>query len=283
MYKRVWINILLFIVIIILLIIILSEKNKIGEKASSLSIIDPNSISTIQIQRKNLSSILFNKIDDKWKINSPVQIQANPIRIKSILNILTAESHKKLNLNEIDITQFDLRSPKVILKLDQNNFHFGTTNPIDQRRYVLFDETIHLIDDYLFSQLMVNVYFFADNKLLADNEDIKSIDFPDYKIYKNNGQWVSTKKDYDEEKIKNIVMTWENLIAAKVEEYQLNDGSYKKDCAYRKSCNPAISIETSSGEKISFSIEKEKPNLILGREPIYVQYIIMPDDVIQMF
>ena len=66
MYKRVWINILLFIVIIVLLIIILSEKNKIGEKASSLSIIDPNSISTIQIQRKNLSSILLNKIDDKF-------------------------------------------------------------------------------------------------------------------------------------------------------------------------------------------------------------------------
>lgn len=283
MNKRIWINILLLIVIILLSKIIFFDKEDIESQKSSLSTIDPNNISKIEVQRKNLETLSFSKSNDKWKINSPIQIQANPIRIKSILNILTTKSYKKLNLNEIDIAQFDLRSPKIILMLDQNKFLFGTTNPIDQKRYVLFDETIHLIDDYLFAQLMVNVYFFAEKKLLPDNKKIKSIHFPDYKIYKNNGQWVSTKKDYDDKKIKNIIKIWENAVAFRVEEYQPKNDSYEKDCDYNRSCSPSISIKTLSGEIISFSIEKEKPNLILARESIYTQYAISTDDAMQMF
>ena len=66
---------------------------------------------------------------------------------------------------------------------------FGTTHPIDQKRYVLFNETIHLIDDYLFHQLMVNVYFFADVKLLANDLDIISIVSKKNKLQKNNNRW----------------------------------------------------------------------------------------------
>ena len=283
MNKRIWVNILLLIFVILLSIIILSDKDNIESQTSSLSTLDPNTISTIEIQRKNLETLSFNKSDDKWEIISPVQIQANLIRIASILNILRTKSYKEIKLNDVDIAQFDLRDPKVILKLDQNNFQFGTTNPIDQKRYVLFDETIHLIDDYLFAQLMVNVYFFAENKLLPDDKKIASINFPDNKIYKNNNQWVSTKKDYDDKKIKNIIKTWENAIAIKVDKYQINGGSSEKDCDYNELCSAAISIKTLSDEIISFSIEKEKPNLILARESVHIQYTISADDARQMF
>ncbi len=283
MNKRIWVNILLLIFVILLSIIILSDKDNIESQTSSLSTLDPNTISTIEIQRKNLETLSFNKSNDKWEIISPVQIQANLIRIASILNILRTKSYKEIKLNDVDIAQFDLRDPKVILKLDQNNFQFGTTNPIDQKRYVLFDETIHLIDDYLFAQLMVNVYFFAENKLLPDDKKIASINFPDNKIYKNNNQWVSTKKDYDDKKIKNIIKTWENAIAIKVDKYQINGGSSEKDCDYNELCSAAISIKTLSDEIISFSIEKEKPNLILARESVHIQYTISADDARQMF
>ena len=283
MNKRIWVNILLLIFVILLSIIILSDIDNIESQTSSLSTLDPNTISTIEIQRKNLETLAFNKSNDKWEIISPVQIQANLIRIASILNILRTKSYKEIKLNDIDIAQFDLRDPKVILKLDQNNFQFGTTNPIDQKRYVLFNETIHLIDDYLFAQLMVSVYFFSENKLLPDDKKIVSIQFPDYKIYKNNGQWISTKKDDDDEKLKNIIKTWENAIAVTVDKYQLNSGSSEEDCYSSKSCNPTISVETLSGEIFSFSIEKEKPNLILGKELSGIQYKIADDDAIQMF
>ena len=283
MNKRIWVNIFLFVVVILLSIIILSENDKIKKEQPSLSAISPDSILKIEIIKKNRETLFFNKYDGEWKVDEPLRFRVNPIRIKSILDILKTKSYKKLNLNNVDIDQFDLKDPKLILKLDNNIFSFGTSNPIDQTRYILFNKTVYLIDDYLFAQLMVNAYFFSEKKLFPDEKKIVSIKFPDYKIYKNNDQWISTKKDYDDNKIKNIIKTWENVVAVTVSKYQLNQNSIEEDCGYSKSCNLIISIEISSGEIIHFSIEKEKPNLILGREHIGIQYTIMADDATQMF
>ena len=90
-------------------------------------------------------------------------------------------------------------------------------------------------------------------------------------------------KNINISEIKNIIKTWENVVAVTVSKYQLNQNSIEEDCGYSKSCNLIISIEISSGEIIHFSIEKEKPNLILGREHIGIQYTIMADDATQMF
>ena len=125
--------------------------------------------------------------------------------------------------------------------------------------------------------------FSTTSKSGYNDKNIVSIKFPDHKIYKNNGKWISTKNDYDDDKIKNIIKAWENVVAVTVNKYQLNQNSIEEDCDYSKSCSPIISIETSSGEIIYFSIEKENPNLILGREQIGIQYTIMADDATQMF
>ena len=283
MNKRIWVNIFLFVVVILLSVIILSENNKIKKAQPSLSTISPDSILKIEIIKKNHETLSFNKHDSEWKVDEPLKFRVNPLRIKSILNILKTKPHKKFNLNNVDIDQFDLKDPKLILKLDNNIFSFGTSNPIDQTRYILFNKAVYLIDDYLFAQLMVSAYFFSEKKLLSNDKNIVSIKFPDHKIYKSNGKWISTKKDYDDDKIKNIIKAWENVVAVTVNKYQLNQNSIKEDCGYSKSCGPIISIETSSGEIIYFSIEKENPNLILGREQIGIQYTIMADDATQMF
>jgi len=267
--KRIWINIFLFVVVILLSIIILSEKDKIEEELPSLSTIDPNNISKIEVLRKNLETLSFSKNEDEWKIDSPLQFQANSARIKSILNILTTKSYKTFNLN--DISQFDLRSPRVILKLDKDNFSFGTTNPIDQKRYILFNETVHLIDDYLFPQLMVNAFFFVDTKLLPKNIDISSIEFPDNKFQKDNDKWVSSTNKYNEEEIIKIVSKWDKAIAVSVSEYKKGEDE------------GMVSVQALSGEKINFIIVKTGPYLILGREDIGIQYTLGGDDAIQMF
>tara|TARA_B100000029_G_scaffold237403_1_gene234477 strand:- start:1627 stop:2442 length:816 start_codon:yes stop_codon:yes gene_type:complete len=271
MNQRIWINILLCFVVFLLSIFTIFDNENIKEDPSFLSTIDPNKISKIEIERKNLESLSFSKKNGEWEINSPLKIQANSKRIKSILNLLTTKSYKKLNLNEVDIAQFNLRSPEVILKLDQNNFLFGTTHPIDQKRYVLFNEIIHLIDDYLFHQLMVNVYFFADVKLLPKNLDIISIVSQKNKLQKNNNKWTSSVKKYNEEKIISIVSKWENAIALSVGEYKENENL------------ETISIHALSGEKIDFTIMENESYLILGRKDIGIQYTLSRDDAMEMF
>ena len=177
----------------------------------------------------------------------------------------------KITDYKVDIEKFELRSPKVILRLDENEFLFGTTNPIDQKRYIIFDKTMHLIDDYLFPQLMVNVFFFAEAKLLPKGINIISIDFPNNKLEKRNDSWVSSIDKYNEEKIISIVNKWQSATAVTVSEYKKEDDK------------EIISIQSLSGEKINFTIVATEPRLILGRNDKGIQYELKNDDAIQMF
>lgn len=271
MNQRIWINIFLLVVIISLSATIFLSKDKTSDEFIILSKIDPNNIEKIKIQRKALDTLSFNKKEGKWYIDLPFKFKANPNRIESILNLLTTKSYKKLKLDEVDIAQFDLREPRVILTLNNYEFSFGTTNPIDQKRYILFDQEIYLTNDFLFPQLMVSFEFFLETKLLPDNINITSIKFPEYEIQKNENKWTSTKKDHNKEKIKDLVSKWEKAIALSVNQYEKKDNE------------GIISILNSSGERINFAIIETEPYLILAREDIGIQYNMGSDNTHNMF
>ena len=269
--QRIWINISLLVVIFVLSVIIFFNKNEIEDELLPLSSINPKSIININVQRKNLDNLFFSKSDGVWNMITPLQFQANSARIESILKILETKSYKQFNLDEVDIAQFALRSPAVILELNENKFSFGTNNPINQRRYILFNKKIHMIDDFHFPQLTTNAAYFAETKLLPDKANIISITFPEYTIQLNNGKWRASIPEYDEEKVKQIINKWNEIIAISVSKYEKQEGQ------------KTITINSMSGQEINFAIVATAPYLILGREDLDIQYNMSMDDAKQMF
>ena len=271
MNQRIWINISLLVVIFVLSVIIFFNKNEIEDELLPLSSINPKSIININVQRKNLDNLSFSKSDGVWNMITPLQFQANRARIESILKILETKSYKQFNLDEVDIAQFALRSPAVILELNENKFSFGTNNPINQRRYILFNKKIHMIDDFHFPQLTTNAAYFAETKLLPDKANIISIRFPEYTIQLNNGKWQASIPEYNEEKVKQIINKWKKIIAISVSKYEKQEGQ------------KTITINSMSGQEINFVIVATAPYLILGREDLGIQYNMGMDDAKQMF
>ena len=269
--QRIWINISLLVIIFVLSVIIFFNKNEIEDELLPLSSINPKSIININVQRKNLDNLFFSKSDGVWNMITPLQFQANRARIESILKILETKSYKQFNLDEVDIAQFALRSPAVILELNENKFSFGTNNPINQRRYILFNKKIHMIDDFHFPQLTTNAAYFAETKLLPDKANIISITFPEYTIRLNNGKWQTSIPEYDEEKVKQIINKWKEISAISVSKYEKQEGQ------------KTITINSMSGQEINFVIVATAPYLILGREDLGIQYNMGMDDAKQMF
>ena len=269
--QRIWINISLLVVIFVLSVIIFFNKNEIEDELLPLSSINPKSIININVQRKNLDNLFFSKSDGVWNMITPLQFQANRARIESILKILETKSYKQFNLDEVDIAQFALRSPAIILELNENKFSFGTNNPINQRRYILFNKKIHMIDDFNFPQLTTNAAYFAETKLLPDKANIISITFPEYTIRLNNGKWQASIPEYDEEKVKQIINKWGKISAISVSKYEKQEGQ------------KTITINSVSGQEINFAIVTTAPYLILGREDLGIQYNMGMDDAKQMF
>ena len=263
---RIWINVFLFFFIIFLLANLFLEKKDAEKKISLLTNINSDTIDEIYIQRKSLENIIFKKQNEKWSMDFPFKITANAQRIESILEILKVPVYAKFDVDSIDPVQFDLKNPRILLKLNERQLLFGTTNPIDQKRYILFGKNIYIIEDALYPQLMTNPIFFIDNKVLPNEARITSINYPNYNFKINDNTWQSTSTKYSVEQIKKIIYKWESMIAVSISKYEEIETKKR------------ISIKTSSNKQIDFMILATHPYLILGREDLGIQYNIGNDD-----
>jgi len=259
--KRLWVNIGLLGLIITLCLIILNNEEETKAELPRLSTVDQNDINQIIVLRKDLDDFSFTKDVNIWSLDSPQQFRANNARINAMLRMLNVESHSQLKPTEVKLETIGLREPIVILKLNDHEFKFGITDAIDQRRYVLFKGRVHLVNDFLYHQLMTNIAFFADKKLLSEVSEINSIEYPDNKIELIDGHWqMQTLMDISPDQLEQIAYNWKNASALTVSKYEAPE------------TESFISISTSRGDTTSFVIVSTKPHLILGRKDLDIQY-----------
>jgi uncharacterized protein DUF4340 len=259
--KRLLINIGLLSFIFLLSLILLNTDEDSNHELPRLSTIDQKDIVQIKVLRRDLDDFIFNKQIEAWHMSSPQQFLANNARINAMLRMLNVESHGQLDPKEVDLDNFGLSAPTVVMKLNDHEFKFGITDVIDQRRYVLFNGTIHLTNDFLYNQLMTNAAFFADNKLLPKNTEIVSIEYPENKLELNNDQWhTNPLLDISPDQLKRTVFNWKNASALSINKYEPSEAK------------PIITITTRKKESIKFDIISNEPPLILGRKDIGLQY-----------
>lgn len=267
MDTRLRLNIGLLIFIILLSLAILMSKDEADHVIPRLTKIDQDDILKIEILRKNIDNLEFNRVKEVWYMISPYNFLASTARINAMLRLLDSESHGQLNRDSVDLARFNLIDPAITLKLNDHLFNFGNTDAIDTRRYILFNEKIHLIDDSLYMQLTTNATFFADPKILPTEMKIDAIQFPSNRMELINDNWQTQKLiDMKPEQLKKIVFSWNEATAVSVSKYMK---------PVKKS---SITVSSSDGITIKFFIVSTKPYLILGREDIGIQYHLGNDE-----
>ncbi len=265
MGKRLAINIGLLLVIAVLVLIIRSDEPT-PPATTRLTTINKDNITRIGVNRANQTPLKFTKTVDSWLLQSPMQFRANLTRINAMLSLLETASFGSFDKATVKLDGFELNAPQVTLQLNDHEFAFGTTDAIDQRRYVLFNDKIHMIDDFLFQQLLTEPPFFADLSLVPKGETIKSIQFPDNRIEKQDDQWQMQKlMDIKPQQIKELAYAWEtaNAVSANILQETQTD--------------LAIIIETEHNATLHFDIIATVPHLILGRKDLGIQYNIGSD------
>lgn len=159
--KRTKINIgLLVLIALTAALLYLTGGQQPVNRQTAVSSIDTDSITRISVSRTDRKTLRFVKQDNVWRMLSPLPARANPDRINAILSVLRARSYTQFEAVQTDLGRFDLVSPAVILTLNDHVFRFGGSNPLEGRRYLLFQHTINLIDDGLYQQLQQPADFF---------------------------------------------------------------------------------------------------------------------------
>ncbi len=263
MQKRLLTTVCLFLIVGALVIVfLLSDKQKADDNPILLSNIETTSISQITVQRTDKEDIVFQKQGDAWFMISAIKTRASMARINTMLDFLQSRSLTQIDVKDTPLTPYQLDQAAIILRLDDHEFFFGTTDPLDDRRYVLFNNTVHLVNDTLFHQLQQSPMFFVSTRLIPERETISTIQFSDYLVSKTRLGWSLTPVNnaVSSEQLLALTDAWRKGQAHQVSLYRAIAGKEK------------IIVKFNSGHTAQFDIVSKTPELVLGRSDLALQY-----------
>ena len=223
--------------------------------------LDAANITQIKIERPAQEPIAFSRQEDRWLMSSPYQARAHDKRINAMLRLLTVQSHARLDANKTALGRFKLDSPQVTLSLNEHVFLFGDTEALDERRYVQFENTIHLVNDTLYPQLTTAATFFISPRLLPSNAELLSLQLPGHKLQLTDAQWsIDPPENTTPATLPDLIEAWQQASAITVSPYEETEA------------HGEIRIHLADGGQLLFRIVSEPPQLILARPDLAIQY-----------
>ena len=134
-----------------------------------------------------------------WYLTNPLKIPANPAKIQQLLTLLNTNSFRQYRIKSDNLAKLGLGKPswKVAFDTVQNQtvVLFGKTEPIEQKRYVLVDDTVHLIIDQYSQYNVGSPLMLANLDILPVDKSVKELRLPDQIIKKVDGEWQSTRAE----------------------------------------------------------------------------------------
>ncbi len=264
MRQRFLVSLALFVLVAAAIaFLLLTEAETETETETLISDLDKDTISTITIQHKDNESIVFQRDDSHWLMQSPFTVAAKTERIDALLNLLSSGSAAQLDVNTTDLQRLLLAEPEVSVQFDEHLFQFGDINPLDKKRYVLFNDTVHLVHDNLYPQLTVGPTFFIDHNLFRPDEKIISVQYPQFRLLNEQDQWrLESELNVDDEQVQLLGRTWATLNANTVQQYEPLEPLYE------------LHVTLTDGRAITFAVISDLPELVLARADLGLQYHI---------
>ncbi|MGH8630264.1 MAG: DUF4340 domain-containing protein [Burkholderiales bacterium] len=260
--RRALVNLLLAALVLALaLLLVLTGPQPREEKQPSLTGISPAQVAHIRIERADADSIDFERDTSGWRLTAPVTARAHPARINGVLGLLGEEVYARFPAAPDALRRFGLSQPQVIVRLDQHRFAFGDINPLDEHRYVLYGDTVHLIGDSLFFQLTQDPGFFIDNRLLEDAVRPRRVRYAERTLTFTDGSWKSEPESgLGADTVRNSALAWETARAITVRTFD------------DRPTTASVGIDTEQGETITFDIVETAPAVVLARRDLGIQY-----------
>lgn len=257
-------NLAAFVFGLFLVLVIVAWFTSREEAAKDIPITErnPDAVRWITLSRPDQADLVFKRRNAHWQITEPYRARADAERIEILLGFLNARSHRQIKAAARDSDDLGLTAPRAELGFDDLTLRFGATHPVYTGRYVLVQDTVHLISDNAFHRLLAPATDYVDTKLLYGEPDISAITLPDLAVSRQRGGWqaVPARREWTSAAIEQLVTAWRTARAQKVRPMQ-NDLPLG-----------VVQVWTGGDEPTEFRILGLEPDLILGRAQRGLQY-----------
>lgn len=190
MYKRNLLNLVLLLAVVGLgLLAWLEPGREPVPQPIKITALDPAAIERIRIERP-ADVVEMVRTNERWRLTLPLAALANSIRTDAIVSIAAIESLGHQPINNLDLAAYGLVEPKARLSLNDITIDFGGTTPLDNRRYVRVGDTLHLIPDLRYYQLIGHWSGYVSLRLLEEGIQLERIELPQLTLINAEGSWL---------------------------------------------------------------------------------------------
>ncbi|KPK40993.1 MAG: hypothetical protein AMJ69_00280 [Gammaproteobacteria bacterium SG8_47] len=192
MNRRMRINLVLLAAAVLLAALAYFEPGRSpAPQPRKLTAVSADTVDRIDIERRGNDTISLRKRGEAWWIESPfgVALSANALRVKSLLEISDTVSQSSFPAGGKDLKPFGLSEPEIILRLPGASFAFGNTDALNGWRYVLSENTVHLIADTLYWFLSADSATFVGRQLLPEHATLTALQLPQLRLEQVAGRW----------------------------------------------------------------------------------------------
>lgn len=230
----------------------------------TVSTVLPSAISRISIEFPAKAPVVLERRDGNWFLVQPYAARAGKDVVYNMLAILGARSGSRFAAG--DLARFGLDAPVLRLKLDAEEFTFGTFNPVSGLQYIAYKDAVYLVPSRHAEVAGTQVVELLDKNPLAPSETIAGFDFSRLEQWEptglrldlQNGKWqvsIAAAKPNQQELNEWFAEIWGNSTATSVEPYQPD----------RKATYPSFEVKLPDGKRVHFDKLQESPELLLAR------------------
>lgn len=190
MHSRNLLNLFLVIGLAGLIALAVYEPGKEPPPAAApISPLKPETIHQLVIEAAGRERLVFNKQDDRWRMQQPFTVAANANRIEKLLAVVGAKSIARYAMTSVDANQLQLDMPTLVLTTNKLSLEFGTTEALSGSRYVKIANTVHLITDRYTHLARGAATAFVSPTLIPVNADITALHLPHLLLRNETGHW----------------------------------------------------------------------------------------------
>ena len=254
------------------------QQAVVKEAAYEVSSLKLATFTKVSVEFPAKAPVAFEKIDGYWCIAKPYKARADQMLVMRILSLVAAKSTQKFQAT--DLTQFGLDQPKLKLKFDNEEFTFGTFNPVTSEQYVSYNNFVYLLPVSYAENAQSPVEEYLDKSPFKSNEQkkIAGFDFSRLEQWEEirlnvdlaDGKWtasVAKANPKQNEMNEWFDSYWRNISVLRVEPYTPD----------RKTTYPSFEVKLSDGNKVHLDKIQESPELLLGRPDEGMMYHVPPD------
>jgi hypothetical protein len=254
------------------------QEVKVNDTSYEVSTLKLGAFTKLSIEFPAKAGLAFEKKDGYWYLSQPYKARADQMMVQRIISLVGAKSTQKLPLK--DLAQFGLDQPKLKLKFDNEEFLFGTFNPVSSEQYVSYQDAVYLLPvSYAESaQSPVEEYLDKSPFKPSEQKQIAGFDFSRLEQWENNrlnvdlvdGKWKVSdpKAKPSQTDMKEWFDSyWRNISVQRVETYTPD----------RRINYPSFEVKLTDGKKVHLDKIQESPELLIGRPDEGVMYHVPMD------